>query len=374
MGRLFRCFFALALACGAEDYVVFHFQEQQTKARDLFLTVERAARLPAAGQDREIPHLYRDVWPVVQFPPSVPALSLPDFAIDDRSETPEQLADAYERRPGGWTIVVLAARHRCRKLLATHARQVEGLAREDLESKDPALAARGLRFASEFRLGGLYDAVVPQLDGASPEIAASALLQMDDPRAIPPLIQHGGVKHFEQLRGLQRGRPADAGLLALLEAKEPGVRWRAAYALAESGDPRLVPVVERLARDEAATVREQGANIAFGLAPAAFVRVRPALVALLADKALNVKSAVAIGFAQRKDPVCVNALYELLEDEGTLAPWQQNMVVEAVDTVTGDSFGFVRGTILTEPARRTALARFEQWITSHGTGLAPSEP
>jgi HEAT repeat protein len=151
--------------------------------------------------------------------------------------------------------------------------------------------------------------------------------------------------------------------VALLDDKDSEVRWRAAYALAESGDPRLALVVKRLARDEASEVRVQAANIGFLLPPETFLRLRPVLVRLLADKVLNVRSSVAIMFASRKDAVCAKALYDLLAQEEKLEPWRQSNLVQSLQTMTGSYFGFIPGTISAESARRASLEQFARWIS-----------
>jgi HEAT repeat protein len=340
-------------------------QDYRTKARDLFLAVERTARLQTPQQDLETARIYRDVWPVLESEMLTAMTSnaaRAHNAVEDGNLTPEELAAAYERQ-GGWPFVAEAARIRCRRLLGLHPREIEGLAREDLGSKDRKQLQRGLEAAGQFHLTALYDAVADQLDGTEEVFAASALRDLNDPRAIPLLVRHGIRRHFEVLRGLQRGRPANSRLLALLHDMDSEVRWRAAYALAESGDPRLASIVERLARDEASEVRAQAANIAFLLPSEEFIRLRPVLIRLLADKALDVRSSVAIYFATRQDAVCAKALYDLLATEGKLEPWRQSNLVQALQTMTGSYFGFIPGTISTESARRASLDHFARWIS-----------
>src|SRR5256885_14491632 len=99
---------------------------------------------------------------------------------------------------------------RCGFLLISHPKEVEGLAREDLGSEDRKQLQRGLQAAGRFQLTALYDAVAAQLDGTEGDIAASALRDLNDPRAIPLLVRHGIRRHFEVLRRLQRGRPANS--------------------------------------------------------------------------------------------------------------------------------------------------------------------
>jgi HEAT repeat protein len=362
------CLFALLCALGPATYAAQTFDQQyQAKARDLFLAVERVARLPAPQQSQEIPPIYRDVWPVLKIElltAMAVNTTLALNGLDEASLTPEELAAIYLRQ-GGWPVVAEAARARCRQLLATHAKEVEGLAREDLETKDTKRLRRGLQAAGDFRLIALYYPVAAQLDGTEEVFAAYALRELNDPRAIPLLVRHGVVRHFEVLRALQRGRPANPELLAFLDDKDPEVRWRAAYALAESGDPRLAPVVERLARDDSSQVRAEAANIGFLLPSDAFLRVRPALVTMLSDKSADVKSTVAIYFASHEDVVCAKALYELLVQEEKLEPWRQSNIVQSLQTLTGSYFGFIPGTISTPSARQASLNQFAHWISEN---------
>ena len=340
-------------------------QDYRTRARDSFLAVEHASRLPTPQQDLETAWIYRDIWPALEremlTAMAINSAAAPS-AVAERSLTPEQLATAYERQ-GGWPLVAEAARVRCRSLLRSHQKLVEGLAREDLRSKDRKQLQRGLRAAGQFHLNALHDAVAAELDGTEEDLAASALRDLNDPRAIPLLVRHGIGRHFEVLRSLQRCRAANSELLALPHDKDSEVRWRAAYALAESGDSRLAPIVERLAGDEASKVRVEAGNIAFLLPTEAFVRLRPVLVRLLSDKAVEVRSSLAILFATRKDAVCAKALYDLLTQEEKVEPWRQSNLVQALQTMTGSYFGFIPGTISTESARQASLDRFARWIS-----------
>lgn len=341
--------------------------DYRTKARELFLIVERAARLPPPQQSLEIPPIYREVWPVLE---TEMLTSMPGFAwnglsdLNERDLRPEELLAVYDEK-GGWPIIAEAARNRCHRLLLSHAREVEGLAREDLASKERKQWHRGLRAAGEFHLAALYDVAVAQLDGPEQDFAAYALRGIDDPLAIPILVRHGVTRHFEVLRALQRNRPANTALLDELTHRDAEVRWRAAYALAESRDPHLVPTVERLARDESPKVREQAANIGFELPAEAFLRVRLVLVKFLADPAVEVRSFVVVLFASRKDPVCANALYDLLANEQTLESWRQSNLVQALDNLTGSYFGFVPGTISSPSARRVSLRQFADWMAQN---------
>ena len=118
------------------------------------------------------------------------------------------------------------------------------------------------------KLRGLYSEVVAAFHGPEHEAAAYTLRDLDDPRAIPVLIEGSPdqpTRYFESLRHLQRDRPAHILLLELLRSDQPAERWQAAYALSESRDPALVPTIERLSRDTNVDVRRQAGNIGFRL-------------------------------------------------------------------------------------------------------------
>jgi hypothetical protein len=138
-------------------------QDYRTRARDLFLTVERTARLRTTHQDLEIGRIYCDVWPVLE---TEMLMSFNGWAapntVDEGHLTPKELAAAYEQQ-GGWPFVAEAARKRCRRLLGAHSDLIERLVREDLGSTDRKQLQRGLRAAGQFHLDALYDAVAATL-------------------------------------------------------------------------------------------------------------------------------------------------------------------------------------------------------------------
>jgi HEAT repeat protein len=74
--------------------------------------------------------------------------------------------------------------------------------------------------------------------------AAYALRDLDDPRAIEPLLRkypaHPTV-YFEILRHLQRNRSPHPLLVKLREDRDPEIRWQASYALAEATYQQAAP-------------------------------------------------------------------------------------------------------------------------------------
>ncbi len=140
-------------------------ERERSKARALFIDVERVARLTETEQRREIPRLYGEVWPVLE-KEMLGAMAyrvLPGESASEGSRaTPQELAAEYDRA-GGWPLVAEAARTRCRTLLSAHRQKVEPLVIADLQSGAEDRVWRGLRAVGEFRLTSLFTAVARHL-------------------------------------------------------------------------------------------------------------------------------------------------------------------------------------------------------------------
>src|SRR4029079_18870758 len=119
------------------------------------------------------------------------------------------------------------------------------------------------------------------------------LREIDDPRAIPLLIEKGGetLTHFEALCSLQSTRPADPALTAKLTTASAEARWRAVYALAESGDESLVARVPALLKDADAQVRTRALDLTHNLQPKFNAETDAAVKALLTDADVTVRKA-----------------------------------------------------------------------------------
>ena len=151
------------------------------------------------------------------------------------------------------------------------------------------------------------------------------------------------------LRRLQRGRPANSEPLALLDEKDAGLRWRAAYALAESGDPRLALTVHATKHRKSGSRKR---TWPFYFHPRRSFRCDQCSSDYSPTKRWTVMSSVATLFATRKDAECARVLYDLLTREEKLEPWRQSNLVQALQTMTGFYFGFIPGTISTESSRQ----------------------
>lgn len=306
----------------------------------------------------------------------------------DPSLTPETLADRILSKNDS-AILREAARRRFLDLLQAHQRVLEATVREDLASRDAAPVFRAFVVIGELRWSPFFDDVVgayqramrgelleptvnasqpaPSVEPTNATIVMKApyvLRSINDPRAIQLLLDSDATQSlafFEILRSLSRARAPDPALAALLRSNNPDVRWRATYALAESGDQSLVPEVLRLTADPDARVRQAAANMGFLIPEPGATAVRPRLVTLLHDRVRTVRYDVALSFAAKRDVVCAPALHELITG-GQLEQGMTRSLVEAMQTLTGTYFGYERDELPETRTNRAAMRRFAAWF------------
>ena len=343
--------------------------ERVSEARRLLFEIERAARLPAAAQSSSLAHLYREICSRWDQPSLFAPLAWTGFSTaPEPNESVEDLVKRLEQR-GSWPWLAEAGRRRCHELMMAHREEVATLVREDLTSDSQQRRRWGLSVAGALKLNVLYDEVVSAFRGSEPDVAAYTLRDLDDPRAVPVLIQSSPdqpTKHFEILRGLQRDRPAHVLLLELARSNDSTVRWQAAYAMAESRDSALAPVVERLAKDPVAAVRRQAGQMGALFHEADYRGVHSTIVGLLSDPDIAVRSDVALAMAWRQDRACATALLELVRQEELIESWRQSNIVQAIHTLTGSYFGLTPGTPSSKGVRDKALVEFAEWIKKQG--------
>src|SRR4030042_3481139 len=128
---------------------------------------------------------------------------------------------------------------------------------------------------------------------------AGALGDIGDPRAVEPLIEALKNDEFSGVRWIaaealsKLGAPAVAPLIGALQHHNDDVRWKAAIALGEIGDPRAVEPLIALLCDEDRYVKGRAAH-ALGLIGEA--AVGPLIRALReGDGNLRWGSAIALG-------------------------------------------------------------------------------
>jgi len=199
--------------------------------------------------------------------------------------------------------------------------------------------------------------------------AAYALRDLGDTRSIPLLAADGKeFEWFELLRTLSRKRPAAPEVRALLRSDSETVRWRAAYALAESGDPILAAELPALFQAGSTMVRQHAVALAFSMPEKEFQALRPKLVELLEDKEPSVRREAVRHFVWRKDPACGAALLDLARATAKEARWDRGVnewvfIVNDIKSLCDTDFGLYKqeGTN-TLPPEDEAWAKFEAWV------------
>ena len=118
--------------------------------------------------------------------------------------------------------------------------------------------------------------------------AVRALAAIHDPRCAPPLLQalimdHKRL-HREARRALQQlGRLAESAWLGVLDHPDSHIRWHAARALGEIGDPRAAAILAEGLFDENYAVRWATADVLSDLGNPAV----PAILTILSQRKLN---------------------------------------------------------------------------------------
>ncbi len=213
----------------------------------------------------------------------------------------------------------------------------------DLESERREHKERALLIIRKFKLVGFFHSVLRILDKDDDlsERAAETLGYLGDPRAIAPMVKRDPELLFVsgKLRQLQQKQPAHPLLMRLLASQDPGIRQRAAFALAGSGDPKLVSYVPGLAQDDDVRVRKETPIMTSNMAQEDFKKVRPAIVALLSDSNTEVRLITARTLVRRQDSVCASTLLSLLKD-ASISERKRNDVAGMIRALTGSLFGY----------------------------------
>jgi hypothetical protein len=374
---LVPCLLFLAVAPGA---AAGDGDDDKEEAKRIVIQVERIRRMKPEEQKKEIEHLYRTLAARLRELNryALAAALRPDLYKGRDDMAPDAWVEkAWGLSPDAFTYLLYDTRATNFALLKKHRSELKALLLADLASPSRDKLEHALYVVREIGAGKeddteLFDAVlhVFENNAASASAAGGALRGLGDPRAIAPLVKRHPdlVAVFEILRTLQRQCRADPVLVALLDAKDAEVRWRAAYALSESGDPELIGRIEKLLRDPDPRVRQNAANMGFCLEKAAYERIKPALVALGTDPDLAVRTYAVRWLAHQRDPACGPALLELARD-AKLNQREHYDVVRWIHDLTGSTFGYDTSDAGWRPTTATnqaALARFAEWVAKRG--------
>jgi hypothetical protein len=344
-------------------------KNEMEEAKQLVIEIEGSALLPPAEQEKKIERIYRRVLPRLAEIDHFALAQRFDLKADDegRGKLPvgEWVEKAWQKNDGTCLYLIRDAHRTGHKILAKHPEAVKPLVRADFASKEPGDVKRALREVGELRDRFYFDQVLAVLEGNNAELSEQAshtLRAINDARAIPPLVKRDArLDCYSLLRTLQSGHKARPDLVARLEAPDATVRWHAAYALAESGDPALVPHVIRLCADADPMVRENASNMGFSLKDDAYARVRPVLVKLLDDRDASVRKFAVLCFSYRQDKACAKALLDMVQD-AKRTDQERIDILGCIRNLTGSYFDYDHALPPTAAKNEAAIRRFAEWV------------
>jgi HEAT repeat protein len=338
-----------------------------------FVSVVTISRLPKAEQPRRIPEVYQRLRPaLVNAKVTVIPNTQASRIWGERNKyTADELADKLVEAQAFGNFYCFGEQT-CDTLLKDNLAALSDLVLADLKSSDTTRQQRGLNTIRDLGVPRCNQEV-RQILVSKPDLqteAAYALRGLNDYQAISLLVARDGkdpMKFFEVLRLLSRDRPADAAIIKQLSAIDPQIRWRAAYALAESGNSNLMPQVRRLVKDKDARVRKWAGSIPYFFKDKEYVAAREVILPLLQDEDREVRAYVAGLLACKKDAACAACLLTLVKDE-SLDESAHSNIVHAIENLTGSSFGFYTGSDAWKPTtanNRAAIEAYEAWIAKH---------
>ena len=353
-------------------------REIEKATRKAFIQIEKTWRLSGEEQKEGIAKVYKESVPSIYFIPFADPYLPNEIVNRPQNITPDALADWFLKEQS-LPQFMMYAKERGLNLLRDNIDEIKRLVKIDLISNIDEERQRALMYISEFKLNEFSQEVL-DIFLNSEELenqAANTMRELQMYEAIEHLISKpdNPVKYSETLRSLQRKNKAHKSILALLESPDVEIRWRAAYALAESGDESLVPYFKKLIKDQNYEVRKQAVVIGFFLEDEAYEKVYNDLVSLLSDKDSSVRIELVCNFAWKKDKVCSEAMRDLLIDE-SLDEWTHSRIVQAMQTLSGTYFGYHIGSDGWKPTtenNQKAIKKFEEWITANKVNTAISE-
>jgi hypothetical protein len=309
---------------------------------EIRMEFERIEGLPPDQQARQVPRIYRDMYPF--------------FLWDYGNYSPDVSGPLSGR---------------CLAVLDRHRGAVRELVAVDLRNGEPNAARHALDVAAGLKLTEAYDDVAAYFrrhDGEPALDAAKALGEIGDPRAIRLLMEKDSRDPMRYSVGLilfYLHRRPDAAVLKCLHAENAETRWRAIGVLTVCNceGVQLIPEFERLIKDADSRVRIQAGRLGFALAERGF-RTHPSLVTLLSDRDTSVRVEVACMFAEKNDSISARVLLELVQG-GRLEYGQYLRIVNAVASLSSiqldQSLG---GWKLTTERSREAMRRYTRWVES----------
>jgi hypothetical protein len=344
--------------------------ELQDKTKESFMQIEDVWRIPKEKQKEGIVKIYKEVLPSIYFIPFSDTTIPNQFLKIPENLSTNELANWFlkEHRLSQF---MRYTKSRGLNLLRENIQETKRLIKIDLLSATDKERERALMYISEFKLSEFNEDVLG-IFLHSTELESKAAYTMRDLQmydGIKFLVSkpENPTKYFEILRTLQKNKKAHDSILPLLDSPDSEIRWKSAYALAESGDEILIPYIKKLIKDQKSEVRKQAAYMGFFLKDCAYKKVYSDLVTLLSDKDRSVRIEVVCMFSWNKDIVCAKAMLDLLRDN-SLEERSHSRIWQAMHNLCGNYFGYYHGSDGWKPKTKNnkiSIKKFEEWIANN---------
>jgi HEAT repeat protein len=286
-----------------------------------------------------------------------------------RSMSPEQVADAIQSYHG-MTILRIAARRRALYILNQHRAILIPFLQTQITGPDDDAARRAFATIGEFQISELTDECMriyaaggPRANAAQsaltwiPSDPARARMLIDEAETNPEALK----RHSMLIAIFLRKQPIDQRLLKYLDSQDADMRYAAANAVMETGDPMLFPLIPKLLDDTDARVSQIGVRLAVRAPAEKYQVVRPSLVKLLSSTDVQSRIDAAARLAAAQDPLAAPVLLEYVK-QASLEPRHRSRVMQAVRALLGTQVRFNMASWGTDTL---VITQLEDWIKSH---------
>lgn len=386
---LFTLTTAAAQKCPSPTLWDFNDRQIASSEYNLWLEVDRIARMPDPQRAAQIPHVYRDIFA---------DLHKRWYALDNwmirlgrldeyrEAKTPEQWAKVG-MQPG---YPNMFSQGIALTLFIGYPQQTQPLILQDLRSTDPEAISRGIYVA-----GRMQESAFPDLfddlrrisfsDGPCADEALQSLVSyslnfrfpilgtsaapssraLDLVPLLVPRFQKQPERYARSLRELLRFAPAPKTLLADLDSSDVNLRRNALFALADNQEPIPTRYVLELAADRDPKMRVWSIGLGFQNRRSDFNLLRPTFAKLMDDPEFDVRLAATKNFAAQGDPICASPLLRLLKEVYRTGSGEFFTLATSADTLAHQKFGFDTGTErvpLQNERNEAALKRYSDWV------------
>jgi len=386
---LFALTTAAAQKCPSPTLWDFNDRQVASREYNLWLEVDRIARMPDPLRATQIPHVYRDIFA---------DLHKRWYALDNWMILSVRL-DGYRKSktPQEWIKVGIQPGYPnmfsqgiALALFIGYPQQTQPLILQDLRSADPEAISRGIYVAGEMQESAfpeLFDDLkrISFSDEPCADEALRSLLSysvnfrfpvlgksvepsrraLDLVPLLVPRFQKQPQRYAWALRDLLRFAPAPKALLADLDSSDANLRRNALFALADNREPIPPRYVLALAADRDPKMREWSIGLGFEKRRSDFSQLKPTLAKLMYDPEFNVRLAATKTFAALGDPMCASSLLGLLKETYRTGNGEFFTLAMSADAVAHQKFGFDSGTErvpMQNERNEAALKRYADWV------------